>query len=372
MTGGNGRGFPGQANVYYLDVPKGKQSLGVGVTLGDPGNEVFATLTAPNAQTYSFNSNVSPDATELENGIQDYIDQPMAGRWVLSLQILNPVSGTVTSSPFKVSIRYNSVSAKAPQLPTSVKTKLKQGQPVTIAVTVSDSSVKQLNYFVDPRLDQVGTLSLAELSGNSTFPLPQPDSVIPFWLVPSHVSSASMTAAADQPVNVDFFWQGGNPDVYASATGNTTTVTPTGSSLTPGIWETDLGQTGPFSGPAPAGTVSVAATAVGQLFDTAVSSTTGDFFAAGVAGQSSNAFRQDLSATSKRLELENQGKKHWFGPTSGWGSCGPTQTTTIMVTITPDAAVGTQVHGHLYIGAVDNFLSNADELIDLPYAYTVQ
>ena len=103
----------------------------------------FATLTAPNAQTYSFNSNVSPDVTELENGIQDYVDHPMAGRWVLSLQILNPVSGTVTSSPFKVRIRYNSVSAKAPQLPTSAKTKLKQGQPVTIAVTVTDSSVKQ-------------------------------------------------------------------------------------------------------------------------------------------------------------------------------------------------------------------------------------
>ena len=38
----------------------------------------------------------------------------------------------------------------------------------------------------------------------------------------------------------------------------------------------------------------------------------------------------------------------------------------------PSAAVGTQVHGHLYIDAFDPFLGNGDELIDLPYAYTVR
>ena len=372
ITGGNGRGFPGQANVYYLDVPRGQRNLGVGVVLGDPGNEVFATLTAPNQQTYSWNSNVSPDLSQLENGIQDYVDNPMAGRWVLSLEILNPVSGAVTSSPVKVTVRYNSVSASAPQLPTSTRTKLAQGQTITIPVTITDSSVKGLSYFVDPRLDQVGTLSLAELSGNSTFALPQPASVSPFWLVPSHVSSLSMTAAADQPVNVDLFWQGGNPDVYSSATGNTTTVTATGSTLSPGIWVTDLGQTGPFSGPAPSGTVTVSATAVGQLFDTAVASSVGDFMAAGVAGQSASVPFLDLGSVGKRLVSQREGHNPWASCPPGGPTVTPPQTTTIMVTITPNAPKGTKVYGHLNIGAFDSLLSNGDELISLPYAYTVQ
>jgi hypothetical protein len=29
------------------------------------------------------------------------------------------------------------------------------------------------------------------------------------------------------------------------------------------------------------------------------------------------------------------------------------------------------VHGHLYIGAYDGYLGSGDELVDLPYAYTV-
>jgi hypothetical protein len=374
ITGGNGRSgiFPGaQSNLYYLDVPRGQRSLGVGVVLGDPGNTVLATLTAPNGQSYSWNSNVSSDETALLPAVQDYVDKPMSGRWVLSLQVLNPVSGEVTSSPFQVSVRYNSVSASAPGLPNNARTTLAQGQPVTIPVTITDRSVKPLSYFVDPRLDQVGTLSLAELSGNSTFVLPQPAGVTPFWVVPSHVSSFSLTAAADQPVNVDMSWQGGDPEVYASATGNTTTDTATGSPLSPGIWSANLGQTGPFAAPAPTGTVTVSATATGKLFDTDVTSPGGDFQAAGVNGQSSSAPKLDLAAIEKRLMANHDGGDGWTGPSHpGTGPTPPTSTT-IMVTITPSAPKGTTVRGHLYIDAVDNFVANADELIGLPYTYTV-
>ena len=97
-------------------MPKGKHSLGVGIALGDPGNVVFATLTAPTGQTYSCNSNVLRRERQrvLGGAIQDYVDNPTAGRWVLSLEIENPVSGTVTSSPFRATVRYNSVSAGRP------------------------------------------------------------------------------------------------------------------------------------------------------------------------------------------------------------------------------------------------------------------
>ncbi len=58
----------------------------------------------------------------------------------------------------------------------------------------------------------------------------------------------TMTATADQPVNADFFYQSGNPDQYSAAAGNGATVQVNAPQVSPGIWETDIGQTGPFSG----------------------------------------------------------------------------------------------------------------------------
>ena len=49
----------------------------------------------------------------------------------------------------------------------------------------------------------------------------------------------------------------------------------------------------------------------------------------------------------------------------------PGETATITVTITPTAAKGTVVHGHLYIDTFSQVTFSGDELIDLPYTYTV-
>ena len=46
--------------------------------------------------------------------------------------------------------------------------------------------------------------------------------------------------------------------------------------LSTGLWFANIGQTGPFAEPAQTGTVSVAATGHGRLFDPAVTSSTGD------------------------------------------------------------------------------------------------
>ncbi|MBN9609306.1 MAG: protease inhibitor I9 family protein [Actinobacteria bacterium] len=377
ILGGNGRGLVGQAELYYLDVPRGRHSLGVGIKLGDPGNTVLATLTSPSGQSYSYNSNVTKDGTG--SGLQDYVNNPAPGRWVLSVQILDPVSGAFTSSPYQVLVRYDSVSANAPGLPTSTGTLLTAGVPVTIPVTITNSSVKPLSYFVDPRLDETGTLTLADLTTPTTIPLPQPATVVPLWLVPTHVSSLTLTATADQPVNVDFYWQGGNPDGYQAAsggnTGNTTSVTMTGSPLTQGLWSTDIGQTGPFSGPAPAGSLTTTVTATGQLFDPSVTSAAADFWASGLAGHSSALPRSGLDAVVQRLTARRTGAS-WWSPSPGSGSADgagstPPQSTTINVTITPTGAKGSQVRGTLYIGSYDGITDNADELIGLPYAYTV-
>ena len=50
----------------------------------------------------------------------------------------------------------------------------------------------------------------------------------------------------------------------------------------------------------------------------------------------------------------------------------PGESATITVTITPSGAKGSQVTGHLYIDDFNFFNYDGDELIDLPYAYSIK
>lgn len=373
ITGGNGRasGWVGSAQVYYLDVPRGQRDLGVGIQVADTSDTLLATLTGPNGQTYSWNSNAT-DGT----GIQDYVRTPAAGRWMLTVETLDPVSGLETQSSYHVSVRYNTVSVTAPTLPDSTRTRLAQGKAVTVPVTITNTGVAPLTYFADARLNRSGTIDLGDVNGSPTFALPEPADVTPEWIVPSHSSAFAVTAAADQPVNVDMAWQGGDPEVYtAAAPGSTTTTNAySASQVAPGIWYADLGQTGPFAAPATPGTVTVSATATGQLFDTDVTSPTGDFYTEGVAGQSAGS-PLVLAPIAKRVAAQSHGT-----PISSTGKAPivngpptlkPGQKATVLVTITPSQAKGSRVSGHLYIDTLDPGLANADELIDLPYSYTV-
>jgi hypothetical protein len=347
ITGGNGRatGGPAQTNIYHLDVPPGQKDLSIGFTFTDPGQEVFAVLTAPDGQVYSFQSNINADETQLLNTIQIFRRSPQAGQWILSLEVTNPVSGQEVAQKFSVAVAYNGVNIHASGLPNSTNTKLAAGVPVTIPVTVKNTGVKPIGFFADGRLTTVGTLALAELSGNSVSALPVPAGVSPAWLVPSEVTELDASAVADQPVNMDFFYQSGEPDVYSAAVGNGASVKVTAKQVSPGIWVTDIGQTGPFAGPAPVGMVTVSASAQGQLFDPAITSSTGDFWQEGLAG--------GFAGVSPLV-------------------INPGQTGTINVTITPSGAVGTVVKGNIYIDSVDQFTGAADELIALPYTYKIK
>jgi hypothetical protein len=137
-----------------------------------------------------------------------------------------------------------------------------------------------------PRLNTQGTLSLEELTGNATVPLPMPAGILPLWLDPTETTQFALAVSADQPVNIDMNYNSGEPELYAPAAGNPTVDKVTAAQVSPGIWTTNIGQNGPFSGPAPAGTAQLSATAVGSLFDPNASSTTGDIWTAGVSGQS--------------------------------------------------------------------------------------
>ena len=373
ITGGNGRAAGGvaQSNLYYLNVPSGKKDLSIGVTFTDPNQHVFGILTAPDGQVYSFNDN-SADGSAL----QLYRRNPQAGRWLFDLEVTNPVSGLEVRQGFTARIGYNTVKIRA-TLPTSAHTKLAAGVPVTVPVTVTNTGVAPETYFADGRLDTLGTIGLADLSSNNgTLPLPVPAGVTPFWLVPTETKVLTASAVADQPVNLDFFFQSGDPDVYGAAVGNTARVEVDARQVSPGEWAADIGQTGPFPGPAPAGTVSVGVSAVGQLFDPAVTSDTGDFWREGVADQSalSPAARARLTSLRRTLTAPGSAASRATATPAGDGplTLDPGQTATIMVTITPSGTPGSVVRGHLYIDTANEPLGQGEELIDLPYAYTIK
>jgi hypothetical protein len=346
ITGGNGRGFPGQSEFYYLDVPPGRTDLDVGIKLSDPGELVFATLSGPDGQVSSYQSNASTDQTELVHGMQIYREHPQPGRWVLGLAVTNPASGSSLSSPFTVKVAYNSVRVHGSP-PDSRRTKLKAGRSLTVPVQLRNTGDRRLLYFVDARLDASGGVSLSELSGVSQpITLPQAPGVTPFWLLPSECTSLTDRAAADQPVGLDLFYQSGEPDVFGAHVGNGAHATVRAAQVSPGIWEADVAQVGPFAGPAPGGSFTVSASADCKLFDPAVTTSTGDFWRTGVTGHSTDRFTPLLLA--------------------------PGGTGTIKVTITPHGRSGRVVRGHMYVDSVDLFSEGGNQIADIPYRYTIK
>jgi hypothetical protein len=146
--------------------------------------------------------------------------------------------------------------------------------------------------------------------------------------------------------------------------------------VSPGIWETDIGQSGPFNGPAPAGTVTVSASAVGQLFDPAVTTSTGDFWQIGVDPSANAALAAAVRASQRQLLVNKSAKSSSASSSAAPADpaplvLNPGETGTIWVTITPSGPSGSVIRGHLYIDSVDLNISQGNELKDLPYAYTI-
>ena len=354
LTGGNGRPpQQGQINYYQFLVGPGNTDVMASLSLtNDAADNVGTYLIGPDGNALGFGQN-SVNGT---NGLSltGYTLNPVPGIWTLIAEFMGPVVGNEISQPFTDNIALNRVKVSASGLPNSSNTILPAGVPVTVPVTITNTGAAPELFFVDARLSTTTSLPLALLDppGSSGFPLPLPLTASPpLWIVPTQTSSVQAAATATLPIEFDYGPNAGDPDLFGppttadSAAGS---YTPSGGTVTPGLWFAGPDELGPYSGPAPSGYVNLSLTATTKPFDPAVTSPTGDFWLA--SGNPATPFSPVI--------------------------INPGQTSVINVTITPSGDPGAIVSGNLY---VDVFLDNVppygtttgDELAAIPYSYTV-
>jgi hypothetical protein len=355
LTGGNGRGFtPSQAKAYYLDVPAGKKNLGIDFTLAGatPGHTLEAVLAAPDHEVVAKATNVVLDASgnpSVLSSLQAYVDTPTAGRWELVIYDLNPVVGGALSQNFTGHLKYNLVNVTAAGLP---KGQVAKGTPITATVTVKNTGTAPESFFADPRLAGYKDYNLPAQPGfTATVPLPA-GPPFPTFLVPTRTTRLDLSQSSTIPADFagspfdNFLGLGINtsPEVYGAPHGLTADVTVTSPAVAQGQWNVTPTVVGPTNA-AVTGTATDTAVAHTQAFDTSAVASTGDFWQSGV-----DASAPPLNA----LVLQ------------------PGQSGTITVVITPSAASGTTVNGVIYVDDFSSALSSGDELVGIPYSYTVK
>jgi Subtilase family/Peptidase inhibitor I9 len=346
LTGGNGRaGGPAQTNVYRFDVPRGQHDLGVDITLGgDPNQVINGYLVSPDGQLLSQQNNVlsvTANGTPASYGrsVQVYRRDPAPGEWTFVLAANNPVAGTTTSQHFSGTLRYNVADVHASGLPHV----LPAGKPTIVRVRVRNTGKAALSYFVDGRSTKSDDVRLVPLNQAANVALPQFTATQ--FAVPAETTGLTAAASSTEAIDLDLSTYVGLPEVLKrSGAGNVAIASLSSPQLTPGLWLVQLNQIGPFQGPSNHTTANIGATAHTQLFDPAVTSSTGDAWLATV---------QANHPAFTPLVLE------------------PGQTGTISVTITPTAPKGTKVDGVLYVDDYNTFASAGDSLKAIPYSYTV-
>jgi hypothetical protein len=338
ITGGNGRGNVGeQTQTYVFDVPKGKKDLGIDLTLaGDPNQPVFAALLSPDHQVLSLSTN---DGTK---SLQGYVRDPAPGRWLLFINVNNPVAGTELADKFTGHLRYNLVDIKASGVPSGT---VKAGTPIPVTVTVKNTGAAPAAFFADPRRTNLVDYDLVtQLGTSSTATIPFDVSALgPTWLVPTQTSTVTFQQSSTVPADFDASTLiNGVPEVYGAPQGLTAIATLSAARVSQGLWSAQPTALGPTNGPV-TGTVQYSVVAHTKAFDDTVTSSTGDAWLS--ATHASNPFTP--------LVLQ------------------PGQTGTITVTFTPTGAAGTTVSGVLYVDTFSASVLTGDELTAIPYSYTI-
>lgn len=351
LTGGNGRAGVGPYQTYEFDVPPGHNSMSLNLETADDGYVLEGLLIDPNGMQMS----VQPNADVFGNpqyGMTLSHYQPQAGRWRFTLVTNYTASGNETSLPFtgRVSFsRQGGVSVSG--LPNNPATMLSaSGTPVTVTVNVTNTGSVTSAYFADSRLQtpDLQQLPAYECSGTNTLP-----NQCGAFFLPTEIGTIQFLALATAPIEMDAYNDvgtnvayTGNPDIFAVPVApDMVLATLTEPEVPWGIWITVPSLIGPY-GPAGAQTtpVTTAAFALMQPFDASMSASSGDIWADVTLG--TNTYNPLVLA--------------------------PGESGTITVTLTPNAAqVGSTVNGYLYVDTYNSNTTTGDEVVRVPYSYTI-
>jgi len=240
-------------------------------------------------------------------------------------------------------LSFEPVTTAAVGLPDSPNVVLAQGKPATATLTFTNTGNTRKDFFADARLDQPALQGL--LVGGSPTPLPLPVTAQPFLFVPAGSDQLLVVGQGTVPILMDISAQGGDPDIEGVRLPNNLNLAQaTAAELAPGVWFALPEPIGPFP-PNGVGKASatVSAAAVTNRIDPAMSASSGNVWAAFSFGS---------------------------GPYTPV-SVNPGQSGTITLTITPTAPKGTVVHGFVELETFNSFTASADEIVVLPYTYSV-
>ena len=343
LTGGNGRmAFGAQTFTFQFDVPRGKSSLDLALRLRDPNTNVVGLLVDPSGEPLDIQT--TQVGGTFTDTMQFFEKTPRAGRWTAVLNLVNPIDGAHLQEPFSGQITFTGAQVLTSGVPHSSSTVIPAGKSVTATVQITNSGVSQKDFFVDPRLDQKAPLPLLGLNP-TTVPLPilfgDPQ---PAFLVPTDSDQFTVVANGSVPIQMDVSANFGSPDFEGVTVGSTSVARHAAREVAPGVWFALPTEIGPFGASgAPPAVATVGAAVNTRLFDTSVTSTSGDLWLSSISA----------SAPFSPLTLA------------------PGATGAITVTFTPNAPRGTVVRGFLEIDTFNGATASGDEIVVVPDTYRV-
>jgi hypothetical protein len=358
LTGSSGD-VPNPTQTYAFDVPPGLHDMSLTLKTADSGYLLAGMLVDPNGMQVSVDGNLDP-AGDSQYGMSLFRYNPQPGRWHFLLIQNFIISGNQTSLPFTARIAFNAAQVTASALPNSADTKLSAaGKPVVVPIRVVNTAAVPEAFFADARLDTPVTSTLTVppacgyFDGNTIVPFTTLPGDCGGLTLPTQTKHVEFIAQSTVPITMDAYplagyyaFFTGAPDVYGkSIAKNTVAATLTEPEVPSGLWFMYPALVGPFG---PAGALSAPVNMSAKVsmlpFDPAVSADSGDVWADQVLG----------TQTYKPLILA------------------PGESGTIRVTITPNRQqIGDVIRGSVFIDTYNTGLGAGDELVRLPYTYTI-